>query len=394
MQRIIFTEEFCQPQKLFPFTLTRQVQDIRIGILSIREKWEKMLQLPSCDKWMDDYKDGIRSIKIDEQLGTGSFLLVHANILPSAQIIEKVKQLHDGDLLYHAEKGPIACKFSQNEILPQQNIKVKRNVLFTGDIVSIHLPWHIFQLNDIALKNDFALITNGRKSAKISSTNKTINEEAIFLEEGAIMEHSLLNASAGPIYIAKNAEVMEGCLIRGAFALCEGAVLKMGTKIYGATTLGPNCVGGGEIKNSVLFGNSNKAHDGYLGDSVMGEWCNLGAGSSNSNIKNTASAVKVYNAESNDMHDAGLKCGLLMGDYSKAAINTMFNTGTVVGTCANVFGDGLTPKFIPNFSWGAEGVKRYEYNKALIDIENWKQLKKQLIHNDEKTILKYIYEKL
>jgi len=394
MQRIIFTEEFCQPQKLFPFTLTRQVQDIRIGILTIREKWEKMLQLPSLDKWMDDYKDGSKSVKIDEQLGEGSNLLVHANILPSNLIIEKIKHLQNGDLLYHAEKGPIACKFSNNEILQQQNIKVKRNILYTGDIISIHLPWHIFQLNDIALKNDFELITNGRKSAKISSTNKIINEESIFLEEGAIVEHSLLNATNGPIYIANNAEVMEGCLIRGAFALCEGAVLKMGTKIYGATTLGPNCIGGGEIKNSVLFGNSNKAHDGYLGDSVLGEWCNLGAGSSNSNIKNTASPVKVYNAESNDMHDAGLKCGLLMGDYSRAAINTMFNTGTVVGICVNVFGDGLTPKFIPNFSWGAEGVKRYEFNKALIDIESWKQLKKQLIYDEEKTILKYIYEKL
>jgi UDP-N-acetylglucosamine diphosphorylase/glucosamine-1-phosphate N-acetyltransferase len=205
------------------------------------------------------------------------------------------------------------------------------------------------------------------------------------------MEHCIINASAGPVYIGKNAEVMEGSIIRGPFAMGEGACIKSGTKVYGATTLGPRCVVGGEIKNSVLFGYSNKAHDGYLGDSVIGEWCNLGAGTTNSNLKNNASDIKIWTP--NGEMNAGGKCGVMMGDYSRTAVNTAINTGTVIGVSCNVFGTGLTPKYIPNFSWGSEGVKRYEFEKVIADIAAWKKLKGQLINNGEKSILKYIFEK-
>jgi len=256
----------------------------------------------------------------------------------------------------------------------------------------IRYPWDIFQWNDEALRYDFTQITKGRSSQPLPASVQAIAEENIFLEEGARVEHALLNASAGPIYIGRNALVMEGSMIRGPFALCEGGVVKMGAKIYGATTIGPYSIAGGEIKNSVLFGYSNKAHDGYLGDSVIGEWCNLGAGTSNSNLKNNAGEVKAWSLVAGKFLPAGMKCGLLMGDYSRAAINTSFNTGTVVGVCANVFGEGLTPKFIPSFSWGYTAAVSYEWEKVLRDIANWKRLKNQLLTDAEIRTLTHIFE--
>ena len=224
---------------------------------------------------------------------------------------------------------------------------------------------------------------------EISSTNKIICPENIFVEAGATINYSILNASDGPIYIGKNAEIQEGSLIRGPFALCEGSRVKMGTKIYGATTIGPYCLAGGEIKNSILMGYSNKSHDGYLGDSVIGEWCNLGAGTSNSNLKNTAGIVKVWSKEKNDFINAGNKCGLLMGDYSRSAINTSFNTGTVAGISCNIFGNAFPSKFIEDFTWGNE---KYIFEKAISDINNWKKLKGLEITEEEIKSLKNIYE--
>jgi len=391
MEKIIFTEEFCQPQKLFPFTLTRHVVDIRVGILTIREKWEAYLGLPSFNKWLDNYKDNSFSIKTSE-LSPGEYLLIHSNVLPSAKIISQIKKLNPGELLLCAVNGPVALKFS-NKDASANDVKVSKTILLEEDAKTISQPWHIFQMNDWAIREDFHLLTNGRTSEPISSTNKTIAPENIFIEQGAKLEHCILNASTGPIYIGKNAEIMEGSIIRGPLAMCEGAVLKLGTKVYGATTLGPYSVGGGEIKNSVFFGYSNKGHDGYLGDSVIGEWCNMGAGTSNSNVKNNAGAVKVYSdLEKNTYETAGIKCGVLMGDYSRSAINTSFNTGTVVGVSVNIFGSGLTPKYVPSFSWGSEGIKTYNFDAALQHIENWKQLKHQTLTAEEKSILKYLYE--
>lgn len=256
----------------------------------------------------------------------------------------------------------------------------------------LQYPWHIFQLNEEALISDFYLLTNGRNSQPIPSSVQTIAPENIFIEEGASISYSILNASTGPIYIGKQAIIMEGSFIRGPFACCEKAVVKMGTKIYGATTIGPHCTVGGEIKNSVLFGYSNKAHDGYLGDSVIGEWCNLGAGTSNSNLKNNAGVVKVWDQTTGQFTPAGMKCGLLMGDYSRSAINTSFNTGTVVGVSANVFGTGLLPKYIPSFSWGTVQNARYDWGKAIRDIAGWKKLKNQSLSDHEIQTLKHIFD--
>ena len=323
-------------KQLFPFTLTRSAADIRIGITTIREKW-------------------LRYKPTDEQLS------VPTHLIPTSKTSQALNQ------------GTASLEETS---------------------LSLAFPWQIFEYNDQVLRQDFIDLTAGRTSQPISASNQVIAPENIFLEEGAKVEHCSLNASTGPVYIGRNAEVMEGSMIRGAFALCEGAVVKMGTKIYGATTVGPYSMVGGEIKNAVIFGYSNKAHDGYLGDSVIGEWCNLGAGTCNSNLKNTATAVKVWNPGSDKFNYAGLKCGLLMGDYSRSAINTCFNTGTMVGVSCNVFGEGLTPRYIPSFTWGYNEPRHYSLDKALSDISNWKKFKNQLLTDREINKLNSIFANL
>lgn len=390
MNKIIFTEEFCQPENLAPFTLTRQIQDVRVGILTIREKWEKMLNLSSFDRKEDDYKDLGRSVNLHEAIGDDTCFMIHGNVLPDTKLVKSLRKLKNGEFISANGDTGIIFRFSRKEISEKHKIKVKRSFTADHDIKVIQYPWQICHLNDWAIRQDMDLLTRKRKTQTAGKSNKLINSKDIFIEKGAIIENSILNASTGPIYIGKNAVIMDGCLVRGPFAMGEGAVLKMGAKVYGATTLGPYCTAGGEIKNSVMFGYSNKAHDGYLGDSVIGEWCNLGAGTSNSNLKNNAGDIKVWTPKG--QVSAGIKCGVMMGDYSRTAINTSINTGTVIGVSCNVFGSGLTPKYIPSFSWGNEGVKRYELEKAVTDIGAWKKLKSSEVSDDEKTILKYIFD--
>lgn len=388
--RIIFTEEFCQPEDLYPFTLTRQIQDIRVGILTIREKWEKILGLISWDKWEDDYKDLDRSFRIDAGIGDQILLMIHGNILPTPRLVKAISKLKNGEFIsVNGDRG-VVFRFGKNEIVEPHKIRVSKAVTIKDEIKCIRFPWDIFNLTDYGIRQDFELLSRKRKSQKITKTNKVIKPSQVFVEKGAKIEHSILNATDGPIYIGKNAIVMEGSMIRGPFSLGEGATIKMGATIYGATSIGPFCVVGGEVKNSVFFGNSNKAHHGYIGDSVIGEWCNMGAGTTNSNMKNNASLVRVWTRKGEMI--AGLKCGMFMGDYSRTSINSSVNTGTVIGTCCNVFGGGLTPKYIPSFSWGNEGLRRYNLDKAFTDIEDWKKLKNQSLSENEKTILKYIFE--
>lgn len=391
MNKIIFTEEFCQPENLYPFTLTRQLQDIRVGILTIREKWEMMLGLPSFDKKEDDYKDLGRSVNIDEAVGNDVCLMIHGNVLPTPKLVKAILRLKDGEFIATPGGSSVAFRITKRDIVDKFKIKVGHAVTFKESVKTIQYPWDIFQLNDWAIRHDFALLTEKRKSQPLSKTNKVTKASQVFIEKGARVEYSVINASDGPVYIGKNAEIMEGCLVRGPFAMGERACLKMGTKVYGATTLGPGCVVGGEIKNSVLFGFSNKAHDGYLGDSVIGEWCNMGAGTTNSNLKNNASDVKIWTPKGEI--NAGMKCGVIMGDYTRTAVNTSINTGTVIGVSCNVFGAGLTPKYIPSFSWGSEGVNRYDLDKAMLDIADWKKLKDKSVNEEEKSILKYIFDK-
>ena len=388
--KIIFTEEFCQPENLYPFTLTRQIQDIRVGILTIREKWERILGVTSYDRLEDDYKDLDRSIRLENISEDDTCFMIHGNILPSPKLIKALKKLKNGEFISANGNTGIIFRFSKKEIHEPNKIKVAKAITIRDEIKSIQFPWYIFQLNDHAIRDDFNLLTQKRKSQKISKTNKVIKPANIFIEKGATVEYCILNSSEGPIYIGKNSLIMEGASIRGPFACGEGSVIKMNSRIYGATTIGPHCIAGGEIKNSVFFAYSNKSHDGYIGDSVIGEWCNLGAGTTNSNVKNNASIVKVWTPKGE--MNAGQKCGVFVGDYSKTSINTSFNTGTVMGVCSNVFEPGLTPKYIPNFSWGSDGLRRYELQKALADIDSWKKLKGGFITENEKTILSYIFK--
>jgi UDP-N-acetylglucosamine diphosphorylase/glucosamine-1-phosphate N-acetyltransferase len=286
---------------------------------------------------------------------------VPANIIPTANNFEKIlEQIKAGE-----------------QILPSQNISI------------IKYPWDIFLHGDVAIREDFLLLTANKKSNEISSTNKIIGAENIYIGHNVQMEHCILNASTGPIYIDDNATIQEGSMIRGPFYLGNNSTVKMGTKIFGATSIGNNCIVGGEIKNSTILDNSNKAHDGYLGDSVLGAWCNLGAGTSNSNVKNTASNVQMHLQPNFASINAGQKAGLIMGDYSRAAINTSFNTGTVVGVCSNIFGNTNPPKFVQNFTWGNED---YAFDKAIEHINNWMLFKKQSITDNEIEVLRNLFQ--
>jgi UDP-N-acetylglucosamine diphosphorylase/glucosamine-1-phosphate N-acetyltransferase len=347
---------------LLPFTFTRPCSEIRTGMLSITEKWERSLGT-KASFLTESYLQAKFPLKEEDDN-----LLINGTVIPDAVLIEEISSLSEGVSLYYGELL-LASRVNRDNLKRfNHSAPAEHNSLQTksGEFLRISAPYHIFSLNDKTLRRDFELLTKGRKSAKISETNTVIASENVFLEEGAIVECSIINASSGPVYISKDAEVMEGCMIRGGLYLGEHAALKMGAKIYGPTTIGPHCKVGGEVNNSVIFGYSNKAHDGFLGNSVIGEWCNLGADTNNSNLKNNYAEVKLWDYQAGGFKPTGLQfCGLMLGDHSKCGINTMFNTGTVVGVAANVFGDGFPRNFIPSFSWGgANGFTTYQLNKV------------------------------
>lgn len=348
--------------QLLPFTFTRPVAEIRIGILTIREKWERMLGM-----------NGEISIQTEIYLEEKwpfremeENICINASYLPTKRLVEQIKNLQENQAIFDGET-PVAYFLVKKED-PDFDIFEKIDVTAHGHEprLTIKNTWDIFSKNAEAIQADFDLLTHGRKSAEIPSSDFCVNQENIFVEEGAKLVHCSLNASDGPIYIGKNTEVMEGCTVRGPFALCENSTLKMQAKIYGGTTIGPHSKVGGEVNNSVIFGFSNKGHDGFLGNSVLGEWCNLGADTNNSNLKNNYAEVKLWDYSSERFAKTGLQfCGLMMGDHSKCGINTMFNTGTVVGVSANIFGAGFPRNFIPSFSWGgSSGTTTYQTNKA------------------------------
>lgn len=375
---------FDTPERdlLYPFSHTRPVAAIKAGLLTIREKWERWLNTgPISYFTMDHLQAKYPLIKAPKEAVT---ILLNGHLLPSQALLDVINELRPGQELY--KDGRLLVKVISGEDFFSQTME---RVNFEGDILRIDMPWQISQYNDAAIRDDFQLLTKGRTSAPISSTNQVIHAENIFLEPGAVVECSILNASTGPIYIGKNAHVMEGSMIRGAFGLGESAVVKMGSKIYGATSIGAHSVAGGEIKNTVIFDHSNKGHDGYLGDAVIGEWCNLGANTNCSNLKNNAREVRIWMEARQEAWSAGNKCGVLMGDYSRCSINTMFNTGTVVGVSCNVFGNNFPPKFMPSFSWG--GADRYRLEEALRDADAWMQLKGQQLSEADTQILTHIF---
>lgn len=373
-------------RRLFPLTATRAVADIRMGILTIKERWEKITRA-GVFVFTDDYLQPLY-----ETIAADDYIFADACIIASAEIVQRIINLPDGEGISD-ENGLIGGKAAITTLPSLQELPSLFKKISSIDVVKrLMFPYQVFQWNQEMIQADYKLLTKGRISDDHNDSVQVTKSSQIFIEDGAEINFSNLNASLGPIYIGKNTTVMEGCFIRGPFAMCEGAVLKMGSKIYGATTIGPYCTVGGEIKNSVMTGYSNKAHEGYLGDSVIGEWCNLGAGTSNSNVKNTGGEVKPWNYYENNFIAAGNKCGVTMGDYSRTSINTAINTGTVIGVCCNVFGEGLTPKIINDFSWGATGQNRYEFEKALKDISNWKKMKNKTISEPETKVLKHIFE--
>ena len=343
---------------LLPFTYTKPVADLRIGILTIRQKWEKHLGFTTTTLSEEYLEEKYPMVEMAKNV------MINASFLPTTSLVEIINGLKENQAVYNNNE---VIAFYTTENQEEVNFEAYDKIEFKDDVLQICNTWDLFSLNDAAIRLDFDLITEGRDSKPIPKGVNYLNKEDIFIEEGAEVLFSTLNASTGPIYIGKDALIMEGSLVRGPFSLGNDAVLKMGVKIYGATTVGPNCKVGGEVNNSVIMGNSNKGHEGYLGNSVLGEWCNIGADSNNSNLKNNYAEVKLWSYETERFAKTGLQfCGLMMGDHSKCAINTMFNTGTVVGVSANIYGSNFPRNFIPSFSWGgAAGFSEYQVSKAI-----------------------------
>jgi UDP-N-acetylglucosamine diphosphorylase/glucosamine-1-phosphate N-acetyltransferase len=377
---------------LYPFTQTKAVADLRYGIFTAKERWELISGLPAYINTINYLSPLCNDDKI--AVPENDFLFIDAALKDTDALRSQILSLQTGEALQD-DFGLIAGRTTNDAQLFDVNKFQKFfNTISQGDNAErLEYAWQIAQWNDEQLRKDFLLLFARSSTQKLSETNKIIQPENIIIEEGAIVEHCIFNASTGPVFIGKNATIMEGSILRGPIAICKNATVKMGAKIYGATTVGPYCTVGGEIKNSVLQSFSNKAHDGYLGDAVIGSWCNLGAGTSNSNVKNSAADVLVFNELTNSSINAGKKCGVVMGDYSRTAINTSINTGSVFGICCSIFGEGLTPTLINDFSWGMKNASVYEIHKAIEHINNWKQLKGQELSAEEISVLKYIFER-
>ena len=370
---------------LLPFTYTKPVADLRIGILTIRQKWEKHLGFTTTTLTEEYLEEKYPMLEMAKNV------MINASFLPTNSLVEIIRELKENQAVY---KNNEVIAFFTTENQEEVNFEDYEKIDFKDEILQISNTWDLFSLNDTAIRLDFDLITEGRDSQPIPKGVNYLNKEDIFIEEGAEILFATLNASTGPIYIGKDALIMEDSAIRGPFSLGSDSVVKMGAKIYGATTVGPNCTVGGEIKNSILMAFSNKGHEGYLGNSVLGEWCNLGAGTNNSNLKNNYAEVKLWSYETERFAKTGFQfCGLMMGDHSKCAINTMFNTGTVVGVSANIYGSNFPRNFIPSFSWGgAAGFSEYQVSKA-IETASLVFARKGLEFDEQgKRILNHIFE--
>lgn len=377
--------------QLLPFTHTRPIADIRCGIMTLRERWEFVLQKESGTLTVD-YLQAAFPQKHAKQI-----LYVNGSVIANSDLIAAIQKLDYEQVIMH-EDQVIAIAVQEN-IANYSDLKEyalsAEKIYFDESIIFIHKPWHIFEKNEMAINLDFETLTNRRTSQEIPESVIAINPENIFIEEGAVLNPCILNASKGYIYIAKDAEIMEGCMVRGPLSLGEHATLKMGAKVYGATTIGPDCKVGGEVGNVVFFNHSNKGHDGFLGNSVVGDWCNFGADTNCSNLKNNYSEVSVWNEFENESEATGLQfCGLLMGDHSKCGINTMFNTGTIVGVSCNIYGGSFPDKFIPSFSWGgSDGFTEYQIEKAIDTANKMMERRGMSLTEEEIAIFQYISKK-
>ena len=370
---------------LLPFTFTRPVADILVGILTIREKWENYLGTTTTTVTEEYLTEKYPMVEMEQNV------MINASFLPNPVLVEMIQNLNPNEAIILDEE---IIAFYTTDTQEEINFDAYELIDYEGEFLRIENTWDIFSKNDAAIREDFDFITEDRTSQPIPKSVNVISPENIFIEEGAKLEYVTLNASTGPIYIGKNAEIMEGSVIRGPFALCESGRVKLATKVYGATTVGPHSVIGGEVNNSVLFGYSNKGHDGFLGNSVLGEWCNIGADSNNSNLKNNYEEVRLWSYETEGFAKTGLQfCGLMMGDHSKCGINTMFNTGTVIGVSTNIFGAGFPRNFVPSFSWGgAAGFSTYLTSKAFQTAKIVMARRNVAFSEEDAKILEHVFE--
>jgi len=385
MSNLILFDDLEIRNSLLPLTFTRPVASIRIGILTIAEKWEKRLEL-SASYITQPYL----SNKFPLKTGTSN-ILINGAICPNENLIVAIDTLNDESYLESSNGIILAIKSKSTDLVVSKLAKQE----FKEDCNIIDEVWKIFKLNAAEIKVDFDFITKDRISQKIQDPHTIVyGDSNIFIEEGVSIKAAIINAESGPVYIGKNAQIHEGAIIKGSFALCENSHVNMGAKIKGDTTIGPDCKVGGEISNSVIFGNSNKGHDGFLGNSVLGEWCNLGADTNTSNLKNNYADVKIWNYSKGGFKTTKqMFCGLIMGDHSKCGINTMFNTGTVVGVAANIFGSGFPRNFIPSFSWGgAAGFTTFQLPKVYEVATKVMERRHKEFNDNEKKILDKVFE--
>ncbi len=374
-------------EDFLPLTFTRPVSELRMGILTFQERWKKLLEIEDIAFLTEDYlQEKFKKPELKESL------LIVPNFLPTESVLEQIKKIKQGEALIYQDEV-IVAKLDMKDFSLS---KITKMIEVEGKLLFVKSPSDIFTCNQQFLDYDFELLTRNRKSQELSETNNFLGDKKdLFIEEGAEIEFATLNCKTGKIYVGKNAEIMEGTMIRGGLALCEGSKINMGAKVYGATTIGPYSKVGGEVNNIVIFGYSNKGHEGFIGNSVIGEWCNLGADTNSSNLKNNYANVKLWNYRLSRFVDTGLQfCGLIMGDHSKSAINTQFNTGTVVGVAANIFKTGFPPNLVKSFSWGGmNGDESYRLDKVFEVMEKVMQRRKVDLTDIDKNIISHLYEK-
>ena len=376
-----------QPDRVhfYPFSLTRSLAELRVGIFTFQERWEVLLE-NNCSIYTEPYLQSLYdSAYLNE---SDAIIFINVTCIPDPHVVLAIKNLQEGGHLMDEDGKWIATHSKERSLgkilLADNSLRTTIKARFIKNATAL------LQLNAMFIQEDFKIIKNKNQSDPIDPSNRVQNVENIFIAPGATVLDVRLNATEGPIYIGKNALLMEGAAIRGPFAIGERGVVKMNATLYGATTIGPYCTVGGEIKNSILMGYTNKAHDGYLGDSILGHWCNLGAGTSNSNVKNTAGAIQLWDQYQKSWQTVGNKMGMLVGDYTRFAIHSSVNTGSYIGVSANIYGNGLLPKMIPNFSWGT--TKGYLLDKALEDIQNWKKMKGFQITENERSVLTALFQ--
>lgn len=369
---------------LKPLTYTRPVADLRIGASTLREKYEYFLGSTISTITEDYLSERYPMVELTDNI------LIDASFVPNEQLCRAISTLKSNQKLVYKERL-VAFALSEGE---EPELGEFEQVDFQEDLMELTGCHDLVRFHDTVLRSDFDWITQEKDFQPLSDTNRVLGDNQVFVEKGASVEFATINAELGPVYISKNALVMEGTLIRGPLFLGEKSVLKMGAKIYGPVSIGPKCTIGGEIKNSIIYGHSSKGHEGYLGDSVLGQWCNLGADTNNSNLKNNYDEVKLWNYEAESFVKTGMQfCGLIMGDHSKCGINTMFNTGTVTGVAANIFGSGYQRNFIPSFAWGGGGkFVTYKIDKVIDTAKRVLHRKGVEFEEEDGLILEHILE--